>query len=602
MDHTGDHPVLHIGIPAAQGGGVTVDSELSNTSTNPVQNKVIAGALSSQSETMVDLNSTINQIAEFRPGTNLNNPETMTIGYMISWSGNPDAASGYNLSDFIPVTPGEKYSVGVYKPEGALYKTRTIIAFYDANKAFVAGSVTNIDNVEGLLVTAPEGAAFARVSGHTNFGNETYGLMIAESETILTSFSPYHETATIIADIPVLDDLAHLAGSTVARAKNHYNPETSTEGFLQYNGAIIESPSGQHYSVSDFIPVKPNTTYYVTGYNSSFEPSATRLVAACYDENKAFAFNTYINTDSTVSISINTQNYKYIRVCANSELANRHLMVSEGALPDMFQEYDLKTYSTLYVEQDKTPDYPVLFGKKWAVCGDSFSNSGGTGTTLASGKYKGRPFTYPWIIGNRNDMDIIKFFEGGRTLAFPAEPGSFANSLTNPSAAHYYQNIPEDADYITIYLGINDEHHAPNSSGGDGEDNTGEIPLGTIDDATTATYYGAWNVVLTWLITNRPNAHIGIIVTNGLTIADYRDAQIAIAQKYGIPYIDLNGDARTPAMLRTVNTNIPSAIKQALIAKWAVDPTGEGGEVNTHPNDAAQLFESTFIENFLKSI
>ena len=55
-------------------------------------------------------------------------------------------------------------------------------------------------------------------------------------------------------------------------------------------------------------------------------------------------------------------------------------------------------------------------------------------------------------------------------------------------------------------------------------------------------------------------------------------------------------------MLRTVNPNIPSTIKQALIAKWAVDPTGAGGTVNIHPNDAAQLFESTFIENFLRSI
>ncbi len=92
MDHTGDHPVLKLGIPASQGGGggdvqsvngktgvvvlnandvgalpsstpippaVTVDSELSGTSTNPVQNKVIAAALNSQSETIVNLSNAV---------------------------------------------------------------------------------------------------------------------------------------------------------------------------------------------------------------------------------------------------------------------------------------------------------------------------------------------------------------------------------------------------------------------------------------------------------------------------------------------------------------------------------------------------------------
>ena len=54
IDRSGENPVLRLGIPAGQGGGVTVDSELSNTSTNPVQNKVITGALSSQSETIVN--------------------------------------------------------------------------------------------------------------------------------------------------------------------------------------------------------------------------------------------------------------------------------------------------------------------------------------------------------------------------------------------------------------------------------------------------------------------------------------------------------------------------------------------------------------------
>jgi hypothetical protein len=151
-------------------------------------------------------------------------------------------------------------------------------------------------------------------------------------------------------------------------------------------------------------------------------------------------------------------------------------------------------------------------------------------------------------------------------------------------------------DYITIYLGINDNHHA--TGGGDGEDPTGYIPLGTIDDTTTASYYGAWNVVLKWLIQNRPNAHIGIIVTNGIANDDnYRLAQIAIAKKYGIPYIDMNGDSRTPAMLRTSNPDISAEVKQILTEKWSVNYPS-----NQHPNDDAQLYESYFIENFLRSI
>ena len=575
-------------------GEVAVDSTL-----------LVAGAAADAKVTgdkVAELKSAINKIAEFEIGTNLNNPETITTGYMIGWDGAPSAASAYNISDFIPVTPGNKYSVGVYKSDyGTLYKTRTLSAFYDASKTYLTGSLSNVDDTEGLLVTAPEGAAFARISGHTNYSSVVYGLMIAESETILSYFVPYQETTTIIADIPMLDNLAPLEGTAVEKfGANMFDPSTAEEGLLRYDGVVVDSPTGTRYSTSAFIPVNKNTDYYVARYNAEFSLSASRIIAACYDEYKNFISASYINTDNVSYIVINSGTYSYIKISGRAELEGAHLSVSEGSLPSMYYAYDGHTYSELYAEADKLPVYPILYGKKWAVCGDSFTNSGGTGTVLESGMYKGRKYTYPWIIGNRNHMQIVKFFEGGRTLAFPATPGDFTNSLTCTTASCYYQNIPSDVDYITIYLGINDEHHA--TGGGDGEDPTGYIPLGTIEDDTTASYYGAWNVVLTWLITNRPNAHIGIIVTNGLTNVDYRTAQINIAKKYGIPYIDLNGDERTPAMLRTVNPDIPSAVKSALIAKWAVDPTGEHGDVNTHPNDDAQLFESNFIENFLKSI
>ena len=118
-----------------------------------------------------------------------------------------------------------------------------------------------------------------------------------------------------------------------------------------------------------------------------------------------------------------------------------------------------------------------------------------------------------------------------------------------------------------------------------------------MDDATTATYCGAWNEVLSWLIVNRPFAHIGILVSNGCDRPAYRDVQIAMALKYGIPYIDMNGDRFTPVMIRSQNPDIAPEVKQAVLLKQAVDYPR-----NTHPNDAAHEYESTFIEEFLRRI
>ena len=78
---------------------------------------------------------------------------------------------------------------------------------------------------------------------------------------------------------------------------------------------------------------------------------------------------------------------------------------------------------------------------------------------------------------------------------------------------------------------------------------------------------------------------------------EYRDKTIAIAKKYGIPYIDLNGDERTPAMHRTCNPDIATSVKQSLMNKWSVNPGS-----NTHPNARAHEYESKFIESFLRSL
>lgn len=531
-----------------------------------------------------DLRSANTHVYKKLIGKNKANPDNSVIGAIMTNGSINETYDNYLTTDFIEIEENTDYAFTAWSTSNSRIATsRKYVALYDAEKNFIDGTYQNI--ASGSIVNFNSAnAKYCRLASQNNtkkylsVGTEQPNVFIPYSEEYV---SVLHYEDNTIPSSAVID--------AVNKTKiNMYDSSSDVNGVLMNNGIV--NPKADSYKTTDYIQI-------ISGGQYLIQPGCRRFHV--YDNEKV----SYQDFSTDVTNYIFTSPIDgFIRISYRiaTPLTSVTQIATENPTNKIVEGIALSYTQLKQVEDAINNNIPssILKGKKWAVCGDSFTNSGGTGTTMGSGKYATRPYTYPWIIGTRCDMDIVRFFEGGRTLAFPAEPGTFTNSLTNPNADWYYQNIPEDVDYITIYLGINDEHHSPGSSGGDGEDNTGVIPIGTVDDNTTATYLGAWNVVLTWLITNRPNAHIGIIVTNGIASKDeYRLGQIAIAQKYGIPYIDLNGDARTPAMLRTSNPNIPTAIKQALIAKWAVDTTS-----NTHPNDAAQLFESTFIENFLRSI
>lgn len=536
-----------------------------------------------------DLKSALDESIVTVYGKNIANTENLTLGILNSagvLNAGGSAGAAYKTTDFIELEANTDYSYAAFYNNinhEIAYDTRKVILLYNASKEPVSETFISQTNVNNVTFSSGSAYKYARLS--YQYANYLPQLEKGTTYSSYAQFESHKEIIAVLGNNP-MEQINGIYGDYVpSQLIDLHSTETDEEGVLYNSGGLNKNVTD--YKTSAYIKVKSNNTYIF----------AHPRKICFYNEAKEF-----------LSVIDNTSNAEYTYTAeqdclmrfsyAKSQTDSSVIVTYNGSFSRKLDEsIDLSIRQKEYIQNmiNENNGNP-LYGKKWAVCGDSFTNSGGTGTTMGSGKYATRPYTYPWIIGTRCDMDIVRFFEGGRTLAFPAEPGTFTNSLTNPNADWYYQNIPEDVDYITIYLGINDEHHSPGSSGG--EDNTGVIPIGTVDDNTTATYLGAWNVVLTWLITNRPNAHIGIIVTNGIASKDeYRLGQIAIAQKYGIPYIDLNGDARTPAMLRTSNPNIPTAIKQALIAKWAVDTTSD-----THPNDAAQLFESTFIENFLRTI
>lgn len=242
-------------------------------------------------------------------------------------------------------------------------------------------------------------------------------------------------------------------------------------------------------------------------------------------------------------------------------------------------------------------DGNVLYAKKWAVCGDSFTNgdfklSPEGEPIFENGPFAGCRKTYDYLIAQRNHMRIQHLAVGGMTMATPSD-AEFLNTFSSG----VYRQIDEDADYITLCFGINDSHHRPKSTGDDGEIKKGIIHLGTIDDTEIDTFFGAWNVVMEYLITHHPFAHIGILVSNGCETDDYRKATIAIARKWGIPYLDLNGDERTPVMGRSTNEAVLKSVRDFRTRMFAVAPPH-----NTHPNAKAHAYESVFIENWLRGL
>lgn len=362
---------------------------------------------------------------------------------------------------------------------------------------------------------------------------------------------------------------------------------TNTHGYINKNGTV--SGEGDMYYNYTFIPVHEGENYLI---RSALYKNIVPYVFVSADGETVIP---YIEPKDASDPTVYDITTSFLVPCDGTLYVNYYR-------PGHIDIRIFKIEGVGLIREDKLPESihngNILYGKKWAVCGDSFthgdfSNALDTDYYITEeGPYKGQYKVYGYLIGNRNNMRIQHLAVGGRTMATPAD-GSFTNAFSN----NMYKDIDADVDYITLYFGINDSHHRPKSTGTDGEDKTGIIELGTIDDTDRSTFYGAWNVVIKYLIENYPNAHIGIIVSNGCETSEYPEAEIAIAKKWGLPYIDLNGDERTPMMNRSTNVNATSAAKEAKSKAFSVNYG-----VNGHPSAKAHEYESSFIENFLRSI
>ena len=105
-----------------------------------------------------------------------------------------------------------------------------------------------------------------------------------------------------------------------------------------------------------------------------------------------------------------------------------------------------------------------------------------------------------------------------------------------------------------------------------------------------------------YLIEHHPWAKIGIIVTNGISgnpgrYAAFEPVARDIAKKWGVGYLDLQQDYTVPLTLDVnYRTGLSDTVKSLRNAQYYVSDS------NHHPNLKAHEYQSTFIENWLRSL
>ena len=180
--YTTDDEKLYLGNKEITGGGVTIDDTLSDTSKNPVQNKVITNALNTKAN-LTDIPTTLpanggnadtldgKHASDFALKTDI--PTTLPAN-----GGNAATVNGHSVNSDVPA--GAKFTDTVYTHPS--YTARTGVPTANVAPAFggtftvsqpVSDATGHITAINSRTITIPATAASASAAGLVSTGAQT---------------------------------------------------------------------------------------------------------------------------------------------------------------------------------------------------------------------------------------------------------------------------------------------------------------------------------------------------------------------------------------------------------------------------------------------
>ena len=356
---------------------------------------------------------------------------------------------------------------------------------------------------------------------------------------------------------PSADNLDKIDGKRLFNTTNNLLQDSIlTRGYYKTGSSVNQSSQYSYFSLI----LAPGE--YKIGPNSRFITVDNSDISNV--ERKGW-YTFTIDKYRMVDISVFTIDIPVTKLCVSSDFA-----------------YDVEPYGWDIFKNNVTPKCNVLAGKKVVFCGDSFTEytaiTGGSpeqtdaNYDFDAGVYK----TYPWWIWKRNGFAFKNEAKSGTCM-------THINGRTDAFSDSRYKALGIGVDYIILKFGIND--------------NNNHVTIGTISDNVNTTFYGAWNVVLSYLREHYPLAKIGIIISNGISDIDYVNAEINIAKKWGCSYLNEALGEDIPVFMRTSRTDVDTSYRQTLIETFSVNYPSD-----THPNVDWHQYESTIVENWMRSL
>lgn len=299
---------------------------------------------------------------------------------------------------------------------------------------------------------------------------------------------------------------------------------------LDWELGLIDQTTGEDLTRTKFARnrgfIKTPTDLQITfNANTAVHTEQTpKLTIYYYDEDFEYVSSANV-TDMTITVE-----YPYFR-----------LVYFYEDIPIDVDLEDARSSYYSYVPEFKLPIHieQVYSRNKYIAFGDSITwghlSGGGTGTGRASNPY-------PTVVGRSLGLEVTYGAQTGSGWVHPSGDKTAVTIIDSTDCSLY--------NLATIAFGTNDWY--------------GNIPLGTLSDTETTTIYGAMKHCIEKILDDNPSICLIIITpinaknlnaidgaktnqgnyrydtpnTQGVTLNDICEAEVAVAEYYGLPCID----------------------------------------------------------------